>query len=116
MEQPDMTKGQCPVDYVLNTTTGQCENIKSTSVTYTCPSDPRYTLDSDECKFYEDKQYTTYCPDGGELTQGGALCEIRLQSEANVECADPRATPDLENGRCVFTERSPFIQAEFVEE
>ena len=111
-----MSKGKCPADYVLNTTNGQCENIKSTSVTYTCPSDPRYTLNSDECKFYEDKEYTTYCPEGGELTQGGALCETRLQSEANVECEDTRATPDLENGRCVIVERTPFLQADFVKE
>jgi len=80
-----------------------------------CPTEEGWAMAGTMCRYYKSPTILP-CTDGGELVQGGAVCEISLQSEAVFECKDPTSTPDLENGRCVIVERAPFLQAEFVKE
>ena len=101
----------CKDDYTISN--GNCEKITTVDAALTCPTDPRYTLNDDNCAFYEAEAYKTMCiRDGAELVDDGALCRTALQTEAIPDCPSEEGVPVVTQNRCVIEHRVPFLNGQ----
>lgn len=97
--QADFTKGSCQAGYTLNTANGNCEDIDSREVTYTCPTGAGWSFDKPNCNYYVEDTPIVSCPANYAMNSAQNACTRTSIHDVSFSCPDS-FRPDPNNNRC----------------
>lgn len=98
--------GSCSSGYNLNTSTGDCERTISKAANSRCPSGSEWTLDGNQCSYYDERSVNINCP--SSYSKSGSECRKSLVVDPILSC-DPGFKLNRSNNRCERTITTPKL-------